>query len=97
MNEYELNGRLMEISLALDCEFLDLIQVKEQIKMKGIDPESIMRLKYLGFPGKIEDFEKAVFDFSENIGFISSHKINTIGYKMKDLSDRIILQRVQRN
>lgn len=38
MNEYELNGRLMEISLALDCEFLELIQVKEQIKKNGIKP-----------------------------------------------------------
>lgn len=97
MNEYELNGRLMEISLALGCEFLELIQVKEQIKKNGLSPDGIMRLKQLGFPGKIEDFEKAVFDFSEKIGFISSHKINTMGYKMKDLSDKIILKRVQRN
>lgn len=97
MNEYELNGRLMEISLALGCEFLELIQVKEQIKKNGLCPDDVMRLKQLGFPGKIEDFEKAVFDFSEMIGFISSHKVNTIGYKMKDLSDRIVLKRVQRN
>lgn len=97
MNEYELNGRLMEISLALGCEFLELIQVKEQIKKNGIKPDDAMRLKQLGFPGKIESFEKAVFDFSEKIGFISSHKINTLGYKMKDLSDKIILKRVQRN
>ncbi|WPO89878.1 hypothetical protein [Chryseobacterium sp. HR92] len=97
MNEYELNGRLMEISIALDCEFLYLIQVKEQIKKSGFTSDDIKRLKELGFPGKIEDFEKAVFDFSEKIGFISSHKINTLGFKMKDLSDKIILKRVQRN
>lgn len=97
MNEYELNGRLMEISLALGCEFLELIQVKEQINKNGLGPDDIMRLKQLGFPGKIENFEKSVFDFSEMIGFISSHKINTIGYKMKDLSNRIVLKRAQRN
>lgn len=97
MNEYELNGRLMEISLALGCEFLELIQVKEQIKKNGLGPDDVTRLKQLGFPGKIENFEKAVFDLSEKIGFISSHKVNTIGYKMKDISDRIILKRVQRN
>jgi len=97
MNEYELNGRLIEISLALGCEFLQLIQVKEQIKKNGLGPDDVMRLKQLGFPGKIEDFEKAVFDLSEKIGFISSHEINTIGYKMKYLSDRIKLKKVQRN
>ena len=97
MNEYEINGRLMEISLALDCDFLELIQVKEQIKKNGINPEDVMRLKQLGFPGKIENFEKAVLDFSEKIGFISSHKINTLGYAIKDLSDKIVLRRVQRN
>lgn len=97
MNEYELNGRLMEISLALGCEFLELIQVKEQIKKKGLGPDDIMRLKQLGFPGKIENLEKAVFDFSEMIGFISLHKINTLGYAIKDLSDKIVLKRVQRN
>ncbi len=97
MNEYELNGRLMEISLALGCEFLELIQVKEHIKKNGLGPDDIMRLKQLGFPGKIENFEKAVFDFSEMIGFISSHKVNTISYKMKDLSDKIVLNRAQIN
>lgn len=68
MNEYELNGRLMEISLALGCDFMDLIQVKEHIKKNGIHPDDVMRLKHLGFPGNIENFEKAVFDFSEKIG-----------------------------
>ncbi|MCE4064348.1 hypothetical protein LXM63_04525 [Chryseobacterium gleum] len=97
MNEYELNGRLMEISLALACEFLELIQVKEQIKKNGLGPDDVMCLKQLGFPGKIEDFEKAVFDFSEKIGFMSSHEINTLGYKTKYLSNRIALKRVQRN
>jgi len=97
MNEYELNGRLMEISLALGCEFLELIQVKEQIKKKGLGLDDVMRLKQLGFPGKIDNFEKDVFDFSEKIGFMSSHKVNTLGYKMKDLSDRIMLKKVQRN
>ena len=97
MNEYELNGRLMEISFALGCEFLELIQVKEQIKKNGLGLDDVIRLKQLGFPGKFENFEKAVFDFSEKIGFISSHKVNTLGYKMKDLSDRITLKRIQRN
>lgn len=97
MNEHELNGRLMEISLALGCEFLDMIQVKEQIKKNGLGPDDVMRLKQLGFPVKIDNFEKAVFDFSEKIGFISSHKINTVGYAIKDLSDRITLKKVQRN
>ncbi|WP_288447919.1 hypothetical protein [uncultured Chryseobacterium sp.] len=97
MNEYELNGRLVEISIALGCEFLELVQVKEQIKKNGLSPDDVMRLKQLGLPGKIENFEKAVFDFSEKLGFMSSHKINTLGYKMKDLSDKIILKKVQRN
>ncbi|QQY32061.1 hypothetical protein [Chryseobacterium gleum] len=97
MNEYELNGRLMEISLALGCEFLELVQVKEQIKKNGLGPDDVMRLKQLGFPGKIENFEKAVFDFSEKIGFMSSHEINTLDYKTKYLSNRIALKRVQRN
>lgn len=97
MNEYELNGRLMEISLALGCEFLQLIQVKEQIKNKGITHDDIMRLKQLGFPDIIDNFETTVFCFSEKIGIISSLKVNTLGYKMKDLSDRIILKKVQRN
>lgn len=97
MNEYELNGRLMEISLALGYEFLELIQVKEQIKNKGLGPDDVMRLKQLGFPDIIDDFVTTVFCFSEKIGFISSHKVNTLGYKMKDLSDRITLKRIQRN
>ncbi|WP_180564255.1 hypothetical protein [Chryseobacterium sp. JV274] len=87
----------MEISLALGCEFLELIQVKEQIKKNGLSPHDVMRLKQLGFPDIIDNFESAVFYFSEKIGFISSHKINTLGYKMKDLSDKIILKKVQRN
>ncbi|WP_312176428.1 hypothetical protein [Chryseobacterium sp.] len=73
----------MEISIALNCEFLDLIYIKEQIKTRGLKSDSIMELKMIGFPGKIENFEKAVFDFSEKIGFISTHKANTFGYKIK--------------
>ena len=96
MNEYELNSRLMEISLALDCDFLDLIYIKEQIKTRGLTPDSIRELKMIGFPGKIEDFEKSVFDFSEKIGFMSTHKANTFGYKIKNITKKLQQEELKR-
>lgn len=57
INQYELNGKLLEISLILGCDVLELIEIKNQIIKKGkMDADDKDQLRQRGFPIANESF-----------------------------------------
>lgn len=74
INEFELNGKLLEISVILNCDVFKLIQIKNEIVKKGqSNADDLHQLFNLGFPTK--------GDFFDNINyFVKENPICTNGY-----------------
>lgn len=89
MNDFELNGRLLEISIALDCNILDLIFIKDQIEKTGFHAVNKEQLRNLGFPLKQNTFEECVKEMSDDFGIISKHRINSLGFVLGKKQDEI--------
>ncbi|WP_223559597.1 hypothetical protein [Chryseobacterium lathyri] len=83
MNEYEIHGRLYEISLILDCDVLDLIFIKKQIDKDGFNADDKRQLRDLGLRVNYETFEECIKDFNDQFGIMSTNIINSNSYQAK--------------
>lgn len=84
MNNFELNGKLLEVSLMLNCDVYDLIEVKNEIVKKGrMNADDKHRLMELGFPIGKEDFFTALNKFIASEPDVTDGYVNSFGWKYK--------------
>lgn len=76
MTDFEMNGRLLEASLILDCNVMDLIYIKETVKHRGFTAEDKVELRSYGVPVK-ETFEKTIVDLTGGSASVSKGRVCT--------------------
>ncbi|MCT3943872.1 hypothetical protein HZQ28_01100 [Elizabethkingia anophelis] len=79
MNDFEMNGRLLEASLILDCNVLDLISIHENVKKEGFTEYNRNKLRYNGFIVK-ETFEDTIRDFTGDSPIVAIGRVGTLSY-----------------
>lgn len=94
MNHFEINGKLLEVSLILCCDVYDLIEVKNEIVKKGrMNADDRSRLRNLGFPMKDKDFltvlDEMILKFSDGKPICTDGKVNSYGRKHQEEIKRI--------
>lgn len=96
MNEYEIHGRLLEISLVLGCNVLDLISIKKQISEKGFTAENKRQLRELGMIVNDETFEQCIKSFSDRFGIISTNITESSFFKL-DQNTKHLFKAIEKN
>lgn len=95
LNHFELNGKLLEVSLMLGCDVYDLIEVKNEIvKNGGMNADDRHRLVSFGFSvkkysGKDDFFtllDEFILKFSDNKPIVTDGYVNSFGRKHKNQS-----------
>lgn len=76
MSDFEMNGRLLEAALMLDCNPLDLIFIKETVKHRGFTAEDKAELRSYGFSVK-DTFEKTIVDLTGGSASVSKGRVCT--------------------
>lgn len=87
MNDFEINGRLLEASLILDCDVMDLISIHENVKKEGFTEYFQNKLRWNGFIVK-ETFEDTIRDFTGDSPIVAKGRVGSLSY----LGDRVNMQ-----
>ncbi|MEL7678130.1 hypothetical protein [Elizabethkingia meningoseptica] len=87
MSDYEMNGRLLEASLILDCNVMDLIYIKETVKHRGFTADDKAELRGYGFIIK-ETFEKTITDLTGGSSSVSKGRVCTLMFTLDYIKRR---------
>ncbi|MCT3674444.1 hypothetical protein HZQ94_14750 [Elizabethkingia anophelis] len=87
MNDFEINGRLLEASIILDCDVMDLISIHENVKKEGFTEYFQNKLRWNGFIVK-ETFEDTIRDFTGDSPIVAKGRVGSLSY----LGDRVNMQ-----
>ncbi|AQX00434.1 hypothetical protein [Elizabethkingia anophelis] len=81
MSDFEMNGRLLEAALILDCNVMDLIYIKETVKHRGFTADDKTELRGYGFLIK-ETFEKTITDLTGGSSAVSKGRVCTLMFTL---------------
>ncbi|MDV3751192.1 hypothetical protein CMU19_07315 [Elizabethkingia anophelis] len=87
MTDFEMNGRLLEASLILDCNVMDLIYIKETVKHRGFTADDKAELRGYGFVIK-ETFEKTITDLTGGSSSVSKGRVCTLMFTLDYIKRR---------
>ena len=82
MNDYEINGRLLEASIILNCDVFELIHIKEVVKTRGFTAEYKEELKSFGFLIK-DTFDETIMSITSENPIVTNGYVSSYGYALK--------------
>lgn len=81
MNDYEINGRLLEASIILNCDVFELIHIKEVVKTRGFTAEYKEELKRFGFLIK-DTFNETIMSITSENPIVTNGYVNSYGFAL---------------